>query len=137
MPNHPSGAPGDAPRILIVEDDLHARRINSLALSSAGYEIHEAVDGAEAVERAVALRPDLVVMDLGLPGMSGLEATKRIKHEMAPTAPLVVVLTARAMREDVEAARRAGCDAHLAKPIDPFDLVHEVKRLLEARPGAA
>jgi len=71
-------------------------------------------------------------MDISLPGTGGLEATGAIRAQIAPP-PLVIVLTARAMREDHEAAIAAGCDAYLAKPIDPFDLVHEVGRLLAAR----
>ena len=120
-------------RILLVEDDLHSRRISGTALRASGFEVHEASDGHEGVEMARALDPDLVVMDLGLPGMSGFEATRRIKGEAGPEPPLVVVLTARVLREDVESARSAGCDSFLAKPIDPFDLVHEVRRLLGGR----
>jgi len=121
-----------ARRILVVEDDPHTRRINVLALASAGYEVDEASDGAAAVEAALATRPDLVVMDIALPGLGGLEATRRIRDGVSPP-PLVIILTARAMREDQEAARAAGCDGYLAKPIDPFDLVHEVRRLLAGR----
>ncbi len=121
-----------ASRILVVEDDPHTRRINVLALGSAGYEVRDAADGATAVDTALEFRPDLVVMDIALPGLGGLEATRRIRSIIDPP-PLVIVLTARAMREDQEAARNAGCDGYLAKPIDPFDLVHEVRRLLAAR----
>jgi two-component system, cell cycle response regulator DivK len=123
----PSG--GSPKRILLVEDDVHTLRINSRALSAHGYEIHEAVDGEEAVRRAVELRPDLIVMDLGLPDTPGIEATRRIKEAVNPS-PIIVVLSAHAMRKDLEAARAAGCDAFLAKPIDPFDLVHEIERRL-------
>ncbi len=124
-------------RILLVENDGHSLRISSTALQASGFEVHEATDGAEGVRLAHSLRPDLVVMDLGMPEMSGLEATVRIKRELAPDPPLVIVLTARVLRADVESARKAGCDSFLAKPIDPFDLVHEVRRLLGERKGAA
>lgn len=109
---------------------MHTRRINSRALSAHGYEIHEALDGAEAVRRALELRPDLIVMDLGLPGTPGIEATRQIKEALHPSAPIIVVLSAHALRKDYDAARAAGCDAFLAKPIDPFDLVHEIERRL-------
>jgi CheY-like chemotaxis protein len=131
MQRSSAGAPGG--RILLVEDDLHSRRISGTALRASGFEVHEATSGREGVEMARALGPDLVVMDLGLPGMSGFEATRRIKGEVGADPPLVVVLTARVLREDVESARRSGCDSFLAKPIDPFDLVHEVRRLLLSR----
>jgi two-component system cell cycle response regulator DivK len=120
-------------RILLVEDDVHARRIGSLALTAAGFEVHEALDGEEAVARAAALRPDLIVMDVMLPLLSGLEAAARIKRDLGPAAPVVLALTARAMREDVERAFAAGCDAYLCKPLDPADLVAEVERLLARR----
>lgn len=129
----PPGQP--APRILVVEDDVHTRRINVLALSSAGYGIEEAADGATAIRAARESRPDLIVLDIALPGITGLAVLETLRNEMGPAAPPVIVLSARAMRDDFEAARRAGCDAYLAKPIDPFDLVHEVGRLLAARRG--
>ncbi len=122
-----------AARILLVDDDVHTRRINALALRAAGFEIHEAIDGPEALRLSAALRPDLVVMDVALPGMTGIEAMCRMKLDLAPRPPLVLVLTARAMRDDAEAALAAGCDGYLAKPIDPMVLVDEVGRLLSAR----
>ncbi len=133
MSEDPAGQAGGPPRILVVEDDVHTRRINVLALSSAGYRIEEAADGAEAVRAALASRPDLVVLDIALPGVTGIEVLETLRRELGPAAPPVIVLSARAMRDDFEAARRAGCDAYLAKPIDPFDLVHEAGRLLAAR----
>ena len=114
-------------RILLAEDDIHARRINTLALRAAGYEVHEALNGPEALRRVFEITPDLIVMDVALPGMSGIEAL------FIP--PLVVVLTARALRDDAEAARAAGCDAYLTKPIDPMLLVEEIGKLLSKRGG--
>jgi len=131
----PSG--GTPKRILLVEDDVHTLRINARALGAHGYEIHEAGDGAEAIRRAVELKPALIVMDLGLPGTTGIEATKQIKETMGPAAPIIVVLSAHAMRKDLDAARAAGCDAFLAKPIDPFDLLHEIERRLAGTEAGA
>jgi CheY-like chemotaxis protein len=120
-------------RVLLVEDDVHTRRINALALGSLGFEIVEAVDGFEALRLALSLHPDLIVMDISLPGMSGTATMERILTEIPPPPPLMLVLTARAMRDDMEAARSAGCDGYLTKPIDPFDLAREVERLLSTR----
>lgn len=120
-------------RVLLVEDDVHTRRINALALGSRGIEIGEALNGLDALRLAPTLRPDLIVMDISLPGMSGIETMERLRRELPPPAPLMVVLTARAMRDDMEAARAAGCDAYLTKPIDPADLVDEIERLLSTR----
>ena len=132
----PSAAGSAPPRVLIAEDDPHARRINSLALASSGCETRDVGEGASAIRVALEWRPDLLVIDLAMPGVGGLAAITAIRNRLGAEAPRVIVLTARAMREDREAARGAGCDVFLAKPIDPFDLVHEVKRLLAARGGA-
>ncbi len=134
--NRPSSSGPGKRRILIVEDDPHTRRINLLALRSEGYETVEAGEGTEAVRLCLESRPDLVVLDLALPKVSGLDVLQAIRREMGAAAPLVLVLTAHAMREDLEAARRAGCDSYLAKPIDPFDLLDEIRRLLAARAEA-
>jgi CheY-like chemotaxis protein len=122
-------------RVLLVEDDVHTRRINALALGARGIRIDEAVDGFDAVRLAAALRPDLIVMDISLPGMSGIETMAVLRRELPPPMPLVLVLTARAMRDDLEEARAAGCDGYLTKPIDPFALADEVERLLATRRG--
>lgn len=124
---------GHGRRVLVVEDDRHTRGINVLALRTDGYEVLEAVSAEEGIRAALSEKPDLIVMDLALPGTNGYQATERIKKEMAPEPPLIIVLTAHALRVDLDAARRAGCDAFLTKPIDPFDLVHEVERLLEGK----
>ncbi len=121
------------PAILVVEDDKHSRRINCTALGSAGFEIHEADNGTDGIRLALELVPDLIVMDLALPGTGGIDAIARIKQAMGEAAPLILVLSAHAMKDDLDMARRAGCDVYLAKPIDPFDLVHEVHRLLSSR----
>ena len=131
--NRPSPAGQSKRRILVVEDDPHTRRINLLALRSVGFETMEARDGQEAVRLCLESRPALVVLDLAIPKVSGLDVLEAIKRELGAAAPLVLVLTAHAMREDLDAARQAGCDSYLAKPIDPFDLVDEIGRLLAAR----
>ena len=131
--NRPSPAGQSKRRILVVEDDPHTRQINLLALRSVGFETMEARDGQEAVRLCLESRPALVVLDLAIPKVSGLDVLEAIKRELGAAAPLVLVLTAHAMREDLDAARQAGCDSYLAKPIDPFDLVDEIGRLLAAR----
>lgn len=125
-----SSAGGSPPRVLIAEDDPHTRRINSLALSSAGCETRDVGEGASAIRVALEWRPDLLVIDLAMPGVGGLAAITEIKHRLGAEAPRVIVLTARAMHEDRQSAQSAGCDVFLTKPIDPFDLAHEVRRLL-------
>lgn len=124
------GDPETAKTILLVEDNLHNRRIFAGILSHYGYRVEEAVNGVEAVDKVQAVRPDLVLMDLSLPVMDGWEATRRIKENPAVAAIPVVALTAHAMDGDEERALAAGCDGYLAKPISPKQLVAEVDRLL-------
>ena len=133
----PSAAGGSAPRVLIAEDDPHTRRINALALSFAGCETRDVGEGDAAIRVTLEWRPQLLVIDLAMPGVGGLAAIAEIKGRLGDQAPFVIVLTARAMQEDRQAARRAGCDVFLVKPIDPFDLVHEVRRHLAGRDGAS
>ena len=118
-------------KVLLVEDNLHNRRIFARILSHYGYQVVEAVNGVEAVEKTQSLRPDLVLMDLSLPVMDGWEATRKIKMMPELAGIPVVALTAHAMDDDEEKALEAGCDGYLAKPISPKKLVAEVARLLQ------
>lgn len=124
---HPDG---DLKLILLVEDNLHNRRIFSGILRHYGYDVREAVNGAEAVEMASSLKPDLILMDLSLPVMDGWEATKRIKAIQELAQIPVIALTAHAMAGDEDRAREAGCDGYLSKPISPTKVVEEVQRAL-------
>lgn len=121
---------GNSKVILLVEDNLHNRRIFSGILRHYGYDVREAVNGVEAVEMAMSLKPDLILMDLSLPVMDGWEATKRIKATKELARIPVIALTAHAMAGDEERAREAGCDGYLSKPISPTKVVEEVQRTL-------
>ena len=104
-------------RILVIEDTEDNRLILGDLLASAGYELIEAVDGLEGVATAEREQPDLILMDIQLPGMDGLEATALLKsHESTRDIP-VVALTALAMKGDEERIRAAGCDGYIAKPL--------------------
>ena len=103
-------------KILIVEDDTDNRRIVAKTLSVDGYEVIEATDGVQALAKARAERPDLILMDLALPNMDGWEATRRLKNDAETRAIPIVALTAVAMRGDEEQARAAGCDDYISKP---------------------
>lgn len=117
-----------AKRILVVEDDTDNRRIVAKVLSTDGYEIIEAINGLEALERAHAERPDLILMDLALPTMDGWEATRRLKSNPETRHIPVVALTAVAMRGDEEQARAAGCDDYISKPARPAAIRALVKK---------
>ena len=124
-------------RILLVEDNEMNRDAISRLLERRGFTLLTAPDGEEGVRLCREVRPDLVLMDLGLPGIDGFEATRRIKADPETTAIPVVALTARALTSDREAAFEAGCDEYDTKPVDLGRLVDKIHRLLggtEARP---
>jgi two-component system cell cycle response regulator DivK len=118
-------------RVLVVEDDTDNRRIVVKVLTVDGYDVVEAVDGEEALDMVGRKRPDLILMDLALPGLDGWEATRRLKADAATKSIPVVALTAFAMRGDEERARAAGCDDYLAKPARPAAIRAVVKRYLD------
>ena len=117
-----------AKKIMVVEDDSDNRRIVVKVLTAEGYTVVEAVDGIEALTKAKAERPNLILMDLALPNKDGWQATRELKADPATRAIPVVALTAVAMRGDEERARGAGCDDYLSKPARPAEIRGMVKR---------
>ena len=117
-------------RILVVEDDEDSRRIVTKVLTGEGYDVVEVLTGAAALTAVREGRPDLILMDLALPGMDGWEATRQIKAAPDSADIPIVALTAFAMRGDEERARAAGCDAYVSKPFQPQALRDVVRRLL-------
>ena len=105
-------------RILVVDDNAVNRKLIAVALKVAGYDVHVAVDGEDALALVTTLRPSLIMMDIQLPGMDGLEVTRRLKAEPATRSIAIVATTAYAMVGDEQKARDAGCDGYIAKPID-------------------
>ena len=121
--------PADAPiRVLLVEDDARLQTLGRKILERHGYQVLLAGDGRVAVELAGSGRPDLVLMDVSLPEMDGLEATRLIKLDQ-PDLP-IVALTAHAMERDRERTRDAGCDGFLSKPYQIPDLLAAVSEHL-------
>lgn len=121
--------------VLLVEDDEDSRTIYGTVLRHAGYFVLEAPDGAAGVEAVQRHRPDLVVMDAGLPGVDGWDATARIKGDPATAQVLVLVLTVHGQAEDRARAEAAGCDAFVLKPTDPKGLADTVTRMIAERGG--
>jgi CheY-like chemotaxis protein len=117
-------------KILLVEDNELNRDMLSRRLSKRGYEVEVATDGAQGIEMARSLTPDLILMDVGLPGIDGLEATRRLKAEPRTSAIPIVALTANAMAGDQEEALAAGCDEYDTKPVDITRLVGKIQALL-------
>jgi CheY-like chemotaxis protein len=116
-------------KILIVEDVEYNRDL-LVQLLEDEYEILTAADGAAGIEAAARERPDLILMDLSLPGVDGWEATRRLKARSETENIPVIALTAHAMQGDEERARACGCDDYLTKPIDEDQLFATVARLL-------
>jgi CheY-like chemotaxis protein len=116
-------------KILIVEDVEYNRDL-LVQLLEEEYEIVTAADGAAGIEAAARERPDLILMDLSLPGVDGWEATRRLKARSETENIPVIALTAHAMQGDEERARACGCDDYLTKPIDEDQLFAKLARLL-------
>ena len=123
------------PLILVVDDYQDAREMYAEYLQFSGFRVAEAKNGNEAVEKAFALKPDLILMDLSLPGMDGWEATRRLKSDEATKHIPVVALTGHALAGASEGAKKAGCDSFVTKPCLPDDLVVEVRRMLTVKQG--
>ncbi len=117
-------------RILVVEDHEDNRRIMNDLLSGAGYDVIEAVTGEEALRVAEAEHPDLILMDIQLPGLDGLEATRRIKANPALRHIPVIAVTSYALSGDEAKALEAGCDAYFSKPVSPRALLAKVREFI-------
>jgi two-component system cell cycle response regulator DivK len=114
-------------RILVVEDHEDNRQILRDLLSSGGFDMIEAENGAEAIAAAEANHPDLILMDIQLPIVDGYEATRRIKANPALKAIPIIVVTSYALSGDEEKARRAGCDDYVTKPFSPRELLAKIR----------
>ena len=117
-------------RVLLVDDYPDAREMYSEYLQYSGYEVLEAANGMEALQRAAEGAPDIILMDLSLPVMDGWEATRRLKADTRTSGIPVVALTGHALAGVSEDAKKAGCDAFVTKPCLPEDLVKEIQRVL-------
>jgi two-component system cell cycle response regulator DivK len=120
-------------RVLLVDDYPDARDMYGEYLEYSGYDVIQASNGIEALERALEDRPDIILMDLSLPVMDGWEATRRLKANQRTASIPVVALTGHALAGIFEGAQKAGCDAFVTKPCLPEDLVIEIKRILDSR----
>ena len=117
-------------RILIIEDNAANMKLAVLLLENAGHTPLCAVDAETGLTMARASRPELILMDIQLPGMDGLAATKVLKSDPATAGIPVLALTAMAMKDDSEKARLAGCDAYIAKPVRYLELYEKINLLL-------
>ncbi|MFE4600272.1 response regulator transcription factor [Kitasatospora indigofera] len=135
----PSPAPAPAGRVLVVDDDPTVAEVVTGYLIRAGYRVDRAADGHEALARAAATRPDLVVLDLMLPGLDGLEVCRRLRAAEGGERLPVVMLTARGEESDRILGLELGADDYVTKPFSPRELVLRVQSVLRrsAAAGAA
>ncbi|HET8938816.1 MAG TPA: response regulator [Polyangiales bacterium] len=118
--------------LLIVDDNPENLKLILMILATGGYELVTAADALQALSAIEARMPDLILLDLQLPGMDGLELTRRLRATPATQSIPIVAVTAYAMKGDESKARDAGCDGYLVKPIDKRLLRETVKQYLES-----
>jgi two-component system, cell cycle response regulator DivK len=117
-------------KILLVEDIEENRDIYRIIFEHHGHEVFEAADGEAALREARERLPDLILMDISIPGIDGLEVTRRLKTDRVTRDIPVVALTAHAYPRDRVRAESVGCDGYLSKPLEPRELMKEMERFL-------
>lgn len=123
-----SGARGP---ILLVEDDAETRLAYRVLLEHAGWSVHEAGDGEQALRMINGVLPCAVIVDISIPGVDGWEMTRRLKLDERTREIPVLLVTGHALDEDRQRARDLGCSGYLVKPVPPSQFVEEVERLVE------
>jgi CheY-like chemotaxis protein len=124
----------ESPLVLVVDDFPDNRDMYMQYLEFSGLRVAEAQNGHEALQQAFDLLPDLIVMDLSLPGLDGWEATRRLKADPRTHAIPVIALTGHALAGHSKGAIEAGCDAFITKPCLPERLLEEIRKMLDSRP---
>jgi len=144
VPQPPEVPAPDAPaagvgrgRLLLIEDNADARESLSLALELSGYTVTSAEDGPRGVDSALRSRPDVALVDIGLPGFDGYEVARRIRAGLAGADMLLVALTGYGQARDRDRAAEAGFDLHVVKPVEPDRLVALLSAAPRGRDGGA
>jgi CheY-like chemotaxis protein len=118
--------------VLIADDEPHLRLLVSITIESDDYEVIEAADGDEAWQAIHSHRPDVVLLDVQMPGRTGLELTRAIKTDPSLSQTRVILLSSKAQATDVAAGMAAGADLYLTKPFSPIELIGAVERAVHA-----
>ncbi|MGQ9466806.1 MAG: response regulator transcription factor [Anaerolineae bacterium] len=118
------------PRILVAEDEKDIRELIAFTLRFAGFDVLLATNGAEAVEVAAAERPDLVILDVRMPKMSGYEACRRLKENPQTAALPVVFLSAKGQDSEIQQGLESGAEEYILKPFAPDELIQQVRDIL-------
>jgi len=117
-------------KVLVIEDNQDNLKLVSYALRRAGYEVISAESGEEGVEQVMRQRPFFVLMDINLPGIDGIEATKQIRQSRAYGTIPIIAITSYAMVGDRERILSAGCNGCIEKPIDPITIIDQIHRII-------
>ncbi len=120
-------------KILVVDDNQDNRELVVKILKSKGYQMIEAIDGEEALEKAIAEKPDLILMDISIPKINGYEVTRRLKSRADFKDTPIIALTAHAMKGDREKTIKAGCDGYISKPFNIHELPDQIKTYLKEK----
>ena len=118
-------------KILVVDDQSEVRELIKVTLRGEGYQIFQAQSGSEAVELATKERPDLIIMDVMMPGsMNGLEATRVLKNDSWTKDCKIIMLTAKGQQDDIGEGLSVGADDYFIKPFSPLELIKRVEKIL-------
>ncbi len=123
------GVPERPPRVLVVDDEAVIRQLIVINLELEGFEVHEAVDGLDALDKARELDPDVVTLDVMMPGLDGITTARRLRTDPMTSRARIVLISARTRSADLERGNDAGADAYVTKPFDPDEVVDAVRRL--------
>ncbi len=124
------------PTVLVVDDEPTIRTLIRAVLERTEYSVVEAVDGVSALEVAGKLRPDLILLDIALPRLSGLEVCRRLKGDSATASTPVILLTGFVQQAEREAGKQAGAEGFIAKPFSPAALLKRIDETVQRQPAA-
>jgi CheY-like chemotaxis protein len=125
----------DRKRVLLVDDSATSLLLERMILSRGHYEVVTAGNGVEAIEKARVLRPDVIVMDVMMPEMGGIEACRRMRDDAATRGIPIILVTTRGEPENVEAGYESGCNEYVTKPVDAIELLAKVESVLAKGPA--
>jgi two-component system cell cycle response regulator DivK len=120
-------------RVLVVEDNENNMKLISLILKKHGYDPIQAFTGEVGIEKAILERPDIILMDIQLPDISGIDAVKRIRMMDNMQEILIIAITSYAMAGDREKILTVGCDGYFEKPIDPLTIIEDIEKIVKRR----
>lgn len=124
------------PKVLIVDDSANIRKLVGVILGKEGYELYEASNGLEALEKVKLYSPDLIILDMIIPGVNGINVCKEVKNDPRTSSTSVIFLTSEVSYEARDKAHEVGAEVYMTKPFEPKDLRNAVKELLSIRARA-